>query len=228
MAELSYEERPAAATPRGLLVLHHGRGTDERDLLALAEVLDPRHDLHVVLPRGPLTLEGSAGHHWYIVPRVGTPDPETFRASYELLADLQRTLWQSTGTDAASTILGGFSQGAVMSYTLGLGAGRQRPAGILAFSGFLPDIEGWQADLPGRHGLPVFMAHGNRDRVIGVSFARLLRDRLVEAGLNVSYHESEAAHRIDPRELPGAGAWVAATLADRGPGAAPAEPGRTP
>jgi phospholipase/carboxylesterase len=228
MAELVCEERPADGEPRGLLILHHGRGTDERDMLPLAEVLDPRHQMHVALPRGPLTLEGSAGHHWYTVPRVGTPDPETFRASYGMLADLQRELWQRTGTDASRTILGGFSMGAVMSYTLGLGAGRPRPAGILAFSGFLPDIDGWEADLPGRSGLAVFMTHGSRDQVIGVSFARLLRDRLTEAGLRVSYHESEAAHRIDPRELPGAGAFLAELLAGAGGAATPARAAGTP
>jgi phospholipase/carboxylesterase len=133
-----------------------------------------------------------------------------------MLEGLQQELWQRTGTDASRTVLAGFSMGAVMSYTLGLGAGRPRPTGILAFSGFLPDIEGWEADLPGRAGLGVFMAHGTRDQVIGVGFARLLRDRLSEAGLRVSYHESEAAHRIDPRELPGAGAFLAELLAGTG------------
>jgi len=84
---LSYRERAARGDPEGLLALHHGRGADEGDLLALADQLDPDGRLHVVAPRAPLSL-GGAGYHWYVVPRVGYPDPETFAAAYRLLAEL--------------------------------------------------------------------------------------------------------------------------------------------
>src|SRR3954465_6323823 len=60
MASLIYRERPAAGDPAGLLVLHHGRGADEHDLLGLADTLDPRRRLHVVTPRAPLTLRGGS------------------------------------------------------------------------------------------------------------------------------------------------------------------------
>ena len=212
MAGLSYQERPAAEEPRGLLVLHHGRGTDEHDLLPLADVLDPYRDLHVVTPRAPLALPDSPGRHWYLVPRVGTPDPDTFTAAYEQLAALHDELWQRTGIEPARTVLGGFSMGSVMSYSLGLGPDRPRPGGIMAFSGFLPTVAGWRPELAGRHGLPVFIAHGSRDQVIAVDFARRAREQLEHAGLAVEYHESEAAHHIDPRVLPAAGAWLARTL----------------
>ena len=69
-------------------------------------------------------------------------------------------------------MLGGFSMGAVMSYALGLGADRPVPGGILAFSGFIPTTEGWEPGLEQRRGLPVFIAHGSRDPVIEVEFAR--------------------------------------------------------
>ncbi len=98
MSALEYRERPpAAADPRGLLVLHHGRGSDEQDLFGLADVLDPQRRLHVVAPRAPLTLPGSPGFHWYVVPRVGYPDPDTFGAAYEALASLHDSLWVRTG-----------------------------------------------------------------------------------------------------------------------------------
>ena len=73
MESLVYLDRPATGEPDGLLVLHHGRGTDERDLLDLADALDPGRRLRVVTPRGPLRLPGSPGYHWYLVPRVGYP-----------------------------------------------------------------------------------------------------------------------------------------------------------
>src|SRR3954451_1437644 len=146
MSALTFRERPAAGEPAGLLVLHHGRGADEHDLLPLADVLDPARRLHAVTPRAPLTLPGWPGHHWYVVPRVGYPDPETFHAARRALAGFHDELWERTGLDAARTILGGFSMGSVMSYALGLGADRPAPAGILAFSGFVPVVEGWEPD----------------------------------------------------------------------------------
>ena len=145
MSELIYRERPAAGEAEGLLVLHHGRGADEHDLLGLADVLDPQQRLHVVTPRAPLTLPGWPGHHWYVVPRVGYPDPDTFHAAYDKLAALHDELWERTGLTPEQTVLGGFSMGTVMSYSLGLGAGRPAPAGILAFSGLHPGRRGLAA-----------------------------------------------------------------------------------
>jgi phospholipase/carboxylesterase len=212
VSALVFRERAPVGNARGLLVLHHGRGADEHDLLALADVLDPQHQLHVVTPRAPLTMPGSPGYHWYGVPRVGVPDPETFRAAYEQLAELHDELWERTGIAPARTILGGFSMGTAMSYALGLGPTRPVPCGILAFSGFVPTVEGWRADLESRRGLPVFIAHGRRDQVIEVGFARRARELLEAGGLQVSYHESEAGHHIDPRELPSALEWVRRTV----------------
>jgi phospholipase/carboxylesterase len=208
MSALVFGERPASGEPQGLLILHHGRGADEHDLLGLADALDPQRRLHVVTPRAPLTVPGWPGHHWYLVPRVGFPDPASFDAAYAELAGFHDELWQRTGIAPGSTVLGGFSMGSVMSYSLGLGTGRPSPAGILAFSGFVPSVEGWHADLESREGLRVFIAHGRRDPVIDVKFARGARDLLRGAGLEVSYHESEVAHSIDPAHVPLAGGWL--------------------
>jgi phospholipase/carboxylesterase len=213
VSELVFRERPAAGEPEGLLVLHHGRGADEHDLLGLADVLDPQRRLHVATPRAPLTLPGWPGHHWYVVPRVGYPDPGTFRAAYAKLAAFHDELWQRTGVAPERTVLGGFSMGSVMSYALGLGADRPAPAGILAFSGFIPIVDGWQPDLASREALRVFIAHGRRDPVMEVGFARRARELLEAGGLPVEYHESDAAHHIDPAHVPAAVDWLTATLA---------------
>jgi phospholipase/carboxylesterase len=210
---LAYRERPAAAEPEGLLVLHHGRGADEFDLLGLGDVLDPNARLHVVTPQAPLTLPGWPGHHWYVVPRVGYPDPDTFRASFGKLAAFHDELWERTGVAPEKTVLGGFSMGSVMSYSLGLAGDRPAPAGILAFSGFVPTVTGWQPSLDDRPDLRAFIAHGRKDPVMAVAFARSARDLLVAGGLDVSYHESDAAHHIDPAHVPAAVDWLAATLA---------------
>lgn len=210
MSALAYRERPAAGAAAGLLVLHHGRGADEQDLLGLADVLDPGRRLLVVTPRGPLQLPGRPGYHWYVVPRVGHPDPDTFHAAYDSLAALHDALWERTGIGPERTVLGGFSMGSVMSYALGLGPGRPAPAGILALSGFIPTVDGWQPDLD-RHPR-VLIAHGRQDPIMEVGFARRARDLLQAGGLDVSYHESDAAHHIDPAHVRAMVDWVRNTL----------------
>ena len=204
-----FRERPAEGEAQGLLVLHHGRGTDERDLLPLADALDPRRRLHVASPRAPLTLPGWTGHHWYLVPRVGFPDPETFAASYALLSEFHDELWQRTGIAPERTVLGGFSMGCVMSYALALGADRPAPAGTLAFSGFVPTVEGWAPQLEARAGTRVLLRHGSEDPVIEVGFARAARELLEAGGLAVDYGEFPGGHGIPPAVLPGAQRWLA-------------------
>jgi phospholipase/carboxylesterase len=205
---MKYVERLAAGKADGLLVLHHGRGTDERDLIELADVLDPGRRLHVVSPRAPLQMPGWPGYHWYVVPRVGYPDPESFQAAVKLLTALHDELWERTGLHPEQTVLGGFSMGTVMSYALGLHPERPAPAGILAFSGFVPTVEGWQPSLSDRTGTKAFITHGRRDQVIPVEFGRRARDLLVAGGLPVEYHETDAAHQIEPRSLAAAVSWL--------------------
>jgi phospholipase/carboxylesterase len=209
---LEHLERPADGAPAGLLVLHHGRGADEHDLLPIADILDPARRLHVVTPRAPLTLPGAPGRHWYLVPRVGYPEPASFAASLEALSALHAGLRERLGIAPERTILGGFSQGTVMSYATGLGAGQPPPAGILALSGFIPTVSGWHPGLAERTGTRVYIAHGTRDAVIDVGFARQAREALDGAALPVEYHEFEGAHHIDPRLLPGMADWITSTL----------------
>ncbi|HET8955380.1 MAG TPA: alpha/beta fold hydrolase [Solirubrobacterales bacterium] len=212
MPPLFHLDRAAAGEPEGLLVLHHGRGTSEQDLLGLADFLDPERRLQVVTPRAPLQLPGSPGYHWYLVPRVGYPDPETFAAAREALAELHDGLWEETGIGPDRTILGGFSMGAVMSYALALSAERPAVAGILAFSGFVPTVEGWEPTFADRIATRAFISHGRNDPVIGVEFAERARELLVEGGLDVTYRESELGHQIDPAHLREASAWLGEVL----------------
>jgi phospholipase/carboxylesterase len=199
--------RPAAREPAdGTLVLLHGRATDEHDLLPVIDALDPERRLDGLTPRGPFALP-PGGHHWYgPVVRVGFPNKETFEQSFTLLSE-----WLDATVDLERTVLGGFSQGAVMAYALGLGRGRPTPAGIVALSGFIPTVGGWEAELQ-RPALPVWIAHGRRDPVISIDFARAAHELLEGAGLSVAYHESEAGHHVDPRALTQLPAWVRAAV----------------
>jgi phospholipase/carboxylesterase len=214
MAEplLFHLERAAAAEPEGLLVLHHGRGTSERDLIGLADLLDPAKRLRVVTPRAPLQLPGSPGYHWYLVPRVGYPDPESFEASRAALADLHDRLWGESGVAPERTVFGGFSMGAVMSFAMGLSGDRPAPAGILAFSGFVPTVEGWEPSFADRTHTRVFISHGRNDPVIGIEFARRARELVEAGGLDLTYRESELGHQIDPAHLREAATWLGEVL----------------
>jgi phospholipase/carboxylesterase len=210
--ELFRLDRAADGEAEGLLVIHHGRGTDERDLIGLADLLDPQRRLQVVAPRAPLQLPGSPGYHWYLVPRVGHPDPETFDAARGALAELHDRLWEETGVGPEGTVLGGFSMGTVMSYATALGAERPAVAGILAFSGFVPTVEGWEASLGDRTGTRAFVSHGRNDPVIEIGFAERARELLEDGGLEVTYRESELGHQIDPSHLREASAWLGELL----------------
>ena len=140
MAALFVAQRPSDGPAHGVLVLCHGRGTDEQDLLGLAAGLTAAAARR--RPRAPLQLPGSPGYHWYRVPRVGYPDPETFDAARGALAELQRRAVADHRPGPRAHGAGGFSMGTVMSYTLGLDPRRPPVAGIMAFSGFIPTVEG--------------------------------------------------------------------------------------
>jgi phospholipase/carboxylesterase len=192
-------ERPAAGEPAGALVLFHGRGADEHDLYPLLDALDPQRRLQGYTPRAPLSLP-PGGAHWYVVPRVGFPDPATFAESYDLASDWLDEL----PFPPERTVLGGFSQGAVMSFALGLGRGRAKPAAIAAFSGFIPTVDGWEPDLDKRR--PVAIGHGTLDEIIPVTFAREARRILGDE--NLLYREYPLPHAIDPRFVQEVAAWL--------------------
>jgi phospholipase/carboxylesterase len=192
--------REPEGTAAGALVLIHGRGADSGDLEPLLDLLDPTGSLLGIFPRGQLTLP-PGGRHWYVVRQVGFPDPGTFLPAFEALAEHLTAPLEEHGIGWERVALGGFSQGAVMAYSLALAAGRPRPAAILAFSGFIPSVEGFDLALADRGGLPVSISHGTLDPVINVTFSRDARERLTAAELSVSYCEDPVGHTITPRAV---------------------------
>jgi phospholipase/carboxylesterase len=208
---LQYRLRPAAGEPDAAIVLFHGRGADEFDLLPLLDVLDPQRRLLGVTPRGPLALP-PGGAHWYVVRQVGYPDPDTFWPTFESARAWLDELARETAIPPERTILGGFSQGAVMTYALGLGQGRPRPAGLIALSGFIPTVEGFELDLDNSLP-PIAIGHGVFDPVIEVGWGRKARMTLEAAGAAVTYRESPLPHTIDPRFAAELAPWVARALA---------------
>ena len=200
MSGLTDRIRPAVGKPAGALVLFHGRGADEHDVMPLIEVLDPEQRLVGVTPRAPLSLP-PGGAHWYIVERVGDPHEETFMASVELLSDWLDELPERIGVPEEKIVLGGFSQGCVMAYAMALAANRTPPAALLAMVGFIPHVTDHLLDLTSTDRPPVTVVHGSIDPVIDVSFGRAARDELLAAGMDVTYRETAVEHTIDPAWL---------------------------
>lgn len=194
--ELGARRRESTGEPAGALVLLHGRGADEHDLFPLLDLLDPARRLLGVTPGGPLHLP-PGGRHWYTLGGIPTPDAETFHATAPLLAAFLDAL----PLPMDRVVLGGFSQGAVMSYAMSLGPGRPRPAGLVAMSGFLPRVEGWPLEPERLAGVPVGIAHGTLDPVIGVDYGREAAETLSAAGVDVLRLESAVPHMVDP-------AWI--------------------
>ena len=187
---LTVLERPPAGEAEGALVLLHGRGADEHDLFPLLDALDPERTLHGYTPRGPLSLP-PGGAHWYALGGIPTPTREHFLASFELLTEFLDALPYDR------LVLGGFSQGCVMSYALALGRGRPRPAALLALSGFIPRVDGFELDLESPLP-PIAIVHGTYDPVIPVDFAREAHELLPDA----VYREYPIEHWIDPQAIP--------------------------
>ena len=199
-----FVERPAVGSAEGALVLVHGRGASEYDLLGLLDALDPAQRLHGFCPRGPLSLP-PGGAHWYAVPRVGYPDPATFAEGYAALSEFVDSLPYD------KVILGGFSQGAVMSLAVGLGLGRPRPAAVIAFSGLHParSTAGSSARPRSRRSRS---AHGTYDPVISVELGHRAVAQLEAAGAEVLYRESPIDHAIDPAFVEELRPWITAVV----------------
>lgn len=208
---LSHLTRLPAGEPEGLVVLFHGRGADESDLFPLFDLLDPEQRLLGVTPRGPLHLP-PGGAHWYAVRAIGYPEPQTFTETYAVASSWLDQAAADAGIPWERVVLGGFSQGAVMTYALGLAADRPRPAGLIALSGFVPTVPGFELDVT--RPLPrALIAHGTLDPVISVEWSRQASTLLSGAGGDVTYRESpRMAHSIDPMVARELSAWLADTI----------------
>ena len=201
--------RPAAGEAAGALVLFHGRGTSEHDLYPLLDALDPERRLLGATPRGPL-VRPPGGAHWYLVREIGYPDRDTFTAAYEAASEWLDAFSERTGIPPDRTVIGGFSQGAVMTYALGLARGRPRPAGIVALSGFVPTVDGFELDLGSAPSAAI--GHGVYDPVISVEWSRRAKALVEDPGGDVLYRESPMAHSVDPGFLPELQVWLSGVL----------------
>jgi len=195
--------------PHPLLLLLHGRGADEADLLGLAPHLDPR--FFVVSARAPYQFEGGGGFAWYESLAPGRPDATTFRASLARLSAFVRELAVNYPIDPAAIYPLGFSQGSMMANALTLTA-PDLVAGAVLLSGFQPAIDGLVVQREALRGKPVFAAHGTFDGVLPAAMGRSVERTLRELGLDLTYREYAMDHQIIGPELADFDSWLKARL----------------
>lgn len=211
-----------------VVILLHGFGAPGDDLVPLADVLNVPAGTRFVFPVGPLSLSfgpGDARAWWLIdmariaqdraagrvrdlsqdVPKGLAPVRET------MLAFLKETE-QKFSADPRKTILGGFSQGAMLSCDLMLRT-MQPYAGLVQLSGTLLAVQEWAPLLQKRKGLPVFQSHGVQDEILPYAGAERLRDTLVHAGLSVEWHNFRGGHEIPRMVLQRLGLFITKAVA---------------
>lgn len=207
--------REPAGEPEGALILLHGRGVDERDLHPMLDELDPERRLFGITPGAPLTNVPPGGRHWYVIREVGHPDERTFVDTLTGLCGFLDDELDRRGIPWEKTAVGGFSQGAAVSCAVALGKDRPRAAGLLMMSGFFPEVRGWDMDPQSKSGTPAYVTHGAFDPVIPVDFGREARDRLEQAGLAVTYRETQMQHGVDFAVIPEIRDWIVAAVSGR-------------
>ncbi|HET9110118.1 MAG TPA: alpha/beta hydrolase-fold protein [Ktedonobacterales bacterium] len=215
---LTHLVRPSMAAPESggrppLLLLAHGVGSNERDLFSFADQLAP--EFVVVSARAPLTL-GPDAFAWFniqLTPQGRAIAPEQLEASQKTYAEFVGEAILAYGADPARVYTLGFSQGAIISLVAAL----THPhlfAGVVALSGRIPaEAVPWLAPPEETADLPVFMAHGARDLVIGIEEARAARAVLERQRVALTYTEYAADHRITPQIFADMTTWLGQRLA---------------
>jgi phospholipase/carboxylesterase len=209
---LSHMVRPAHSDAEGNeaspgLLLLHGRGADEEDLMGLEQALDPR--LTIVSARAPYRL--GPGFAWYGMYEIGKPDNDTFLSSLSELQTFVRGLPAAHNIDPQRLYLMGFSQGAIMSAALALTIPEQ-VRGVIMHSGYVPTESALDVQPEGIKNKPFFVAHGKYDDVIPVTFGRDAEEYLSEAGARLTYREYPIGHTISEESLYDLSEWLTREL----------------
>ena len=208
MALRTLELKPAQAGLSRTLVLLHGYGADEHDLLPIAHELDPR--LRAVSLQAPISLGGRA-RAWFNLamgPRGISYDAEEVRKGVGAAVEAVEAI----AKESPRPILLGFSQGAGMALSVAL----RRPeilTAVISLSGVLRALDA--ADLaPAQslRGFPVFAAHGTADPVVPIELGRGIREELLRHEMALEWHEYPMGHMVLPQELDDARAWISRHL----------------
>ena len=202
-----------------LCVLLHGFGASGSDLVPLGRMLVGPPGMRFAFPAAPLQLGGDSGAGGYPGPSdsrawwhidieriqrslMGGRLAEYLREEPAGLTDARTALVKALeelthelAVPAGQLVLGGFSQGAMLSLDVALRT--QLPLrGVILWSGTIIAETIWQKLMPARRGLRVFQSHGRQDPLLPFAVAVSLRTQLTAAGLQVDWHEFAGSHEI--------------------------------
>ena len=189
------------------VVLLHGYGASMSDLAGLSTMIDRTGYLYL-FPNAPIPMQiapGMTGYAW--TPPGGTADDRAGERAEELLVGFFDEAADLHGIPDGGFVMGGFSQGGMMTYRFGL----PRPekfAGLVILSGRVPTPEGLSTRLPEHRDQPIFVAHGTQDPMIGVPDARTSKDFLEDNGYAPDYHEYQMGHEINNEVMSDLVPWL--------------------
>ena len=210
-----------------LVVLLHGFGAPGNDLVPLAEFLDVPTGTRIVFPEGPLTLSFGPrdARAWWLIDMARIAQDQAARRTRDLSSEIPKGLAPARdtmlaflkeverqfGADPRKTVLGGFSQGAMLTCDAMLHTDRPY-AGLVQLSGNLLAQPVWNSLMPKRKGLPVFQSHGMQDEILPYVGAERLRDTLSHSGLVVEWHRFRGGHEIPEPVLQRLGVFLTKVL----------------
>ena len=194
-----------------VVILLHGFGSNMQDLAGLCPAID-RHGYVYVCPNAPMTLQigpGMAGYAW--TPRREDSTPDDGQRAEELISALLDEVMERYRVESGQMVLGGFSQGGMMTFRCGL----TRPdalAGLVVLSSTIAEPEELKLRLPPDRSRPIFIAHGTADPLITVNEAREAVRFLEAEGYTPEYREYSMAHEISQDVLDDLVPWVRCIL----------------
>ncbi len=204
---LIYKVAPLSSNesgPHPALILLHGRGTDENDLLGLSSSFDPR--LLVVSIRAPYEFL-FGGYTWFDLDDQNGVNTIQLKEGCDSLIRCLDDVQQKFPVDSKRIFLFGFSMGAMMSLTVSL-SNPHRFKGVVAHSGLLPKGDTLKYRWNDLDGISFFLAHGTHDPIVPVEMSRQAHKQLLQANAHVVYHEYPIQHTISEDSLHDSAQWL--------------------
>lgn len=210
-----------------VVMLLHGFGAPGDDLVPLAEVIDAPAGTRWIFPEAPLSLNMGFGDSraWWIIDFARIQEdraagrirdlsvevPQGLALARERMLTFLKELPRQLPIDYKKTVIGGFSQGAMLTCDAMLHTAYPF-AGLVQLSGNLLAKEVWTPRMPKRKGFSVFQSHGLQDDILPNVGAERLRDALHRAGLSVEWHSFRGGHEIPEAVLQRLGVFLTKAL----------------
>jgi phospholipase/carboxylesterase len=204
------------ATATASVIWLHGLGADGNDFVPIVDELGlgADHGVRFVFPNAPVRPvainNGMSMRAWYDITGVeldSGQDAEGIRASAQAIEELIAREHER-GVSAERIVLAGFSQGGAIALHAGLRHARPL-AGLMGLSTYLPLAETLDAEASAANrGVSILMAHGSQDPMLPIQLGQTSRDRLLEAGYDVAWHEYPMQHQVCLPEIATIGRWL--------------------